>query len=146
MSPVAKYLILVANLTLAEMELRLFVLFFVISTAINPNNSSKSSVTILRNFYSSSFLDVNSARRVSYRTRSTRLGCHGFAQLDLFSVFCFLLIAIQKQLPELFCKKVWDLQLFQKEILAQVFSCDIYEIFKNTFLAEHLLMTASGYC
>ena len=97
---------MVANLTFAEMELRLVVLFFVISTAINPNNLSKSSVTILRNFYSSSFLDVNSARRVSYRTRSTRLGCHGFAQLDLFSVFCFLLIAIQKQLPELFCKKV----------------------------------------
>ena len=33
---------------------------------------------------------------------------------------------------------------FKKETLAQVFSCDFCEIFKNTFFTEHLLMTASG--
>ena len=31
----------------------------------------------------------------------------------------------------------------KKETLAQVFSCEFYEIFKNTFFTEHLRMTAS---
>ena len=31
----------------------------------------------------------------------------------------------------------------KKETLAQVFSCEFCEIFKNTFFAEHLWMTAS---
>ena len=31
----------------------------------------------------------------------------------------------------------------KKETVAQVFSCEIYEIFKNTFLTEHLWTTAS---
>ena len=33
--------------------------------------------------------------------------------------------------------------LIKKETLAQVFSCEIYEIFKNTFFREHLQTTAS---
>ena len=33
----------------------------------------------------------------------------------------------------------------KKETLAQVFSCEICEIFKNTFLTEHLWLTASGF-
>ena len=33
----------------------------------------------------------------------------------------------------------------KKETLAQVFSCEFYEICKNTFLTEHLKTTASGY-
>ena len=32
---------------------------------------------------------------------------------------------------------------FKKEILAQAFSCEFYEISKNTFLTEHLGTTAS---
>ena len=35
------------------------------------------------------------------------------------------------------------MQLFQKETLAQVFSCDFCEISKNTFFMEHLWATAS---
>ena len=31
----------------------------------------------------------------------------------------------------------------KKETLAQVFSCELCEIFKNTFFTEHLLATAS---
>ena len=31
----------------------------------------------------------------------------------------------------------------KKETLAQVFSCEFCEIFKNTFFTEHLRMTAS---
>ena len=31
----------------------------------------------------------------------------------------------------------------KKEILAQVFSCEFFEISKNTFFKEHLWMTAS---
>ena len=31
----------------------------------------------------------------------------------------------------------------KKETLAQVFSCEFYEIFKNTFFTEHLQTTAS---
>ena len=36
-----------------------------------------------------------------------------------------------------------SLQHYQKETLAQVFSCEFCEIFKNTFLKEHLRTTAS---
>ena len=32
----------------------------------------------------------------------------------------------------------------KKETLAQVFSCEFYEISKNTFFTEHLWATASG--
>ena len=38
----------------------------------------------------------------------------------------------------LFFNKVADLQLYQKETLAQVFSCDFCEVSKNMFLTEHL--------
>ena len=34
----------------------------------------------------------------------------------------------------------------KKETLAQVFSCEFSEIFKNTFFIEHLLVTASESC
>ena len=46
----------------------------------------------------------------------------------------------------LFFNKVTGLRfatLLKKETLAQVFSCDFCEIFKNAFFAKHLLMTAS---
>ena len=33
----------------------------------------------------------------------------------------------------------------KKETLAQVFSCEFYEIFKNTYFEEHLRTTASGF-
>ena len=32
---------------------------------------------------------------------------------------------------------------FKKEILTQVFSCESYEIFKNTFFTEHFRVSAS---
>ena len=34
--------------------------------------------------------------------------------------------------------------LIKKETLAQVFSCEFYEISKNTFFTEHLWTTASA--
>ena len=36
-----------------------------------------------------------------------------------------------------------SLQHYKKETLVQVFSCEFCEIFKNTFLKEHLWTTAS---
>ena len=36
------------------------------------------------------------------------------------------------------------LQLYKKETLTQVLSCEICEIFKNTFFTEHLYTTASN--
>ena len=36
-----------------------------------------------------------------------------------------------------------SLQLYQKETPTQVFFCEIYEIFKNIYFEEQLLMTAS---
>ena len=33
----------------------------------------------------------------------------------------------------------------EKDTLAQVFSCEFYETSKNTFLTEHVWMTASGF-
>ena len=50
----------------------------------------------------------------------------------------------QKQPPEVFYRKRCQAYNFiKKEILAQVFSCEFYEIFKNTFFTEHLWTTAS---
>ena len=40
--------------------------------------------------------------------------------------------------------QVSGLQLIKKETLEQVFSCEFYEISKNTFFTEHLWTTASG--
>ena len=40
--------------------------------------------------------------------------------------------------------KALGLQLYKKETLAQVFSCEFCEIFKNTLFTEHLRVTASG--
>ena len=48
----------------------------------------------------------------------------------------------QKQPPEVFCKKRYSYKfpttLFKKETLVQVFSCEFWEISKNTFFTEHL--------
>ena len=63
----------------------------------------------------------------------------------------------EKQPPEVFYKKgvlknfakftgkhqCQSLFFNKKETLAQVFSCEYCEIFKNTFYAEHLRVTAS---
>ena len=35
------------------------------------------------------------------------------------------------------------LQYYQKETPTQVFSCEIYEVFKNTYFEEHLRTTVS---
>ena len=63
----------------------------------------------------------------------------------------------QKQPPEVFCEKRCSLKFFKthrktskacnfikKETLAQVFSCEFREIFKNIFFTEHLWVTTSG--
>ena len=64
----------------------------------------------------------------------------------------------QKQPPEVFleifqnsqennCARVSfliKLQVAKKENLAQVFSCEFYEISKSNFFTEHLWATASG--
>ena len=63
----------------------------------------------------------------------------------------------QKQPPEIFFKKCVfknlqnftgnfikkSLTLYLKETPRQVFSCGIFDIFKNTYFEEHLRMTAS---
>ena len=65
---------------------------------------------------------------------------------------------IQKQPPEVFCKKFCKIHrktpvpetlfnkvagFIKKESLAQVFSCEFCEISKNTFFTEHLRTTTS---
>ena len=53
------------------------------------------------------------------------------------------------QCESLFLNKVtglWPATLLKKETLAQVFSCEFYEISKNTFFTEHLWTTASVWC
>ena len=47
---------------------------------------------------------------------------------------------MQKQPPELLSQAF---NFIKKETLAQVFSCEFCEIFKNTFFTEHLRTTAS---
>ena len=41
-------------------------------------------------------------------------------------------------------KKLTGLELYWKETPTQVFSSEIFKIFKNTYFEEHLRMTASG--
>ena len=54
----------------------------------------------------------------------------------------------QKQPPDVFYKKRYetDMKLYQKETLAQVFSCEFCKIFKSTLFTEHLWTTASVPC
>ena len=58
----------------------------------------------------------------------------------------FFVHDFKKQPPEVFCKK-WpsDLQLYKKETLTDVLSCDIWEIYKNICFEERLETTASGF-
>ena len=42
-----------------------------------------------------------------------------------------------------FTGKLLSQSLFLKKLQAQVFSCEFYEIFKNTFFTEHIRATAS---
>ena len=52
---------------------------------------------------------------------------------------------VKQQPPKVFCKKsASGLQLYSKETLAQVFSCEFSQISKNTFFTEHLWTTAFG--
>ena len=58
------------------------------------------------------------------------------------------LYMIQKQQPEMFCKKRCKkspeaCNFVKKETLAQIFSCEFCEVFRNTFFTEHLWTTAS---
>ena len=40
-------------------------------------------------------------------------------------------------------KEAWGLQLFQKETATQMFSCEIYEIFKNIYFCRTYPVAAS---
>ena len=52
---------------------------------------------------------------------------------------------IQKQPPEVFCNaEAWN--FIKKETLTEVFSCEFFEISKNTFFTELLRVTASKDC
>ena len=43
-------------------------------------------------------------------------------------------------------QSLWGLQIYlKKETQTQVFSCEFYEIFKDTFFTEHLRVTASDF-
>ena len=41
--------------------------------------------------------------------------------------------------------KAAGLELYQKETLTQLLSCEICEIFKNAYFEDHLRTAASGY-
>ena len=61
---------------------------------------------------------------------------------QLVDVYSVTSSYFQKQPPEVFCM-CQSLNFIKKESLAQVFSCEFYEISKNTFFTEHLRTTAS---
>ena len=52
-----------------------------------------------------------------------------------------MLLEISVNSQENICTRV---SFIKKETLAQVFSCEVSEISKNTFFTEHLWATASG--
>ena len=64
----------------------------------------------------------------------------------LGKLLCQSLFLIKLQASHSFSIKLqtWGLQLFKKETVAQVFSCEFCEISKNTSLTQHLWVTASG--
>ena len=97
-------------------------------------------------------LAFNELRKNSTNTCTHKVGAcfwNVFICVIQFSQLCkiqtrtmnIFIISQQKQPSWLFCKKT--LQNSQKNNLAQVFSCEFCEIFKNTFFTEHLRETAS---
>ena len=84
--------------------------------------------------------------------KSLQEGRHGKVQKQRPEVFCkkrcfekFRKIHRKTPVSESFFNKVADrpATLFKKETLLQVFSCEFYEICKNSFSTEHLQRTAS---
>ena len=56
----------------------------------------------------------------------------------------FLLLEISHNSQEKTCAKIsFLINFIKKKALAQVFSCEFSEIFKNTFFTEHLRATSS---
>ena len=67
-------------------------------------------------------------------------------QQPRFRWFPWKLSHLQKQPPEVFSKKsLRPAALLKKEALTLLFSSKFCKIFKNTFFAEHLWMTASEF-
>ena len=52
-------------------------------------------------------------------------------------------VFIQKQPPEMFCKKWCSYNIHGKTHAAPVFCCEYCKIFKNTYFEEHLRTTAT---
>ena len=67
----------------------------------------------------------------------------GSIALSIMFLLIFYILWLRKQPPEMFCKKGAACNFINKETLAQVFSCEFCEIFKNTCFTEHLWTTAS---
>lgn len=91
----AKYLILAASSIIAGMELCMFVLFSVISTSLSPNDSSKSSNVILKNFVLLHIFWEESI--INTKTRPIVQPWFHLSR-PLTSFFSFWLIGIAKQL------------------------------------------------
>ena len=67
-------------------------------------------------------------------------------QQPRFRWFPWKVSHLQKQPPEVFSKKsLRPAALLKKEALTLLFSSKFCKIFKNTFVAEHLWMTASEF-
>ena len=73
---------------------------------------------------------------------SQGLFCIGHSlNLDSICVFTLFSTIIQKQPPEVLCKKIKrpkGLQTLKKKTPTQVFSCEICRSFKKTYFEEHL--------
>ena len=66
--------------------------------------------------------------------------------LDTFhavNFFAVTTVNVINDIVFIFCSR--PLNFIKKETLAQVFSCEFYEISKNTFFTEHLWKNASVY-
>ena len=87
---------------------------------------------------------------LSYRNQSIDvIGTSAMKELNTSLILIFFPMALRKILenvffeaPEVFCKKTC--KFIKKESLAQVFSCEFCEIFKNTFFTEHFRTIASA--
>ena len=62
-----------------------------------------------------------------------------FNSVKINLLFASFFLQFRSNCPEVFCKKgVQACNFIKKETLAQVFSCEFCEIFKNIYFIEHL--------
>ena len=78
---------------------------------------------------------------VFYKKAVIKICCNTHRKHLCYSLF---LIKLQTFRPATLLKRNFNTQLYQKETPTQVFSCEYFKIFRNTYFEEHQQKAASG--